>query len=266
MTTTTRPASTLEQRFKDAERTTRTSLTPGEFGVVRLDGKAFHTYCKGLAKPFDQQFMDDMDAVAVALMEQVSGARLAFVQSDEISLILSDRSADGEIQQFVYGGQIQKLVSITAAIASTTFNLARVGTVTDKVALFDSRAFSLPDAGDVLEYLNWRQDDGRRNSLSMIAETLFTSKQLHGKSSAERHRMVVGSGVNPDRDVPTGFRNGRLIAREARPGTATYLHKRTGETETVDFIRSVPTAGTAPRFCDPATRSEIDAVLAGRIS
>ena len=237
-----------EQHFKAIERTTRTELTPGQFGVVRLDGKAFHTYCRGLAKPFDQQFMDDMDAVAATLLSEISGVRLAYVQSDEISLILSDRSPAGDPQPFVYGGQIQKLVSIGASIASTHLNVTRLGTSTDKVGLFDARAFSLPTADDVLDYLRWRQRDAHRNSLSMIAETHFSHRQLAGVSSDGRYTMLMEIGVYPDAGFPLGFRYGRMVAREEQPGSATFTHRRTKERITTSFVRQVPVAHAAPAF------------------
>ena len=80
--------------FKDAERAVRTALEPGLPAVIRLDGRAFHSYCRGLARPYDPMFMGDMDATALALAEQIDGVRLAYVQSDEISLLITDRLSD----------------------------------------------------------------------------------------------------------------------------------------------------------------------------
>ena len=252
---------TGEQHFKAVERSTRTLLAPGQFGVVRLDGKAFHTYCRGLDKPFDQRFMDDIDAAAADLFGRLSGIRLAYVQSDEISLVLSDRSASGEEQPYPHAGQVQKIVSITAAAASTHFNLARAG-LTDRIGLFDARAFSLPTVDDVLSYLRWRQRDAQRNSLSMIAETRFSHTALRGVSSADRRDMLLGIGVDPDADVPAGFRLGRLIARRSEPGSSTFTHKRSGETRTVEFIRQVPASAPALVFWDKSGTAVITDLLA----
>ena len=112
--------------FKDAERQFRTHLTPGLPAVIRLDGRAFHSYTKGLQRPFDERFVEDMDAVAVELAQQIDGVRLVYTQSDEISLLLTDR-ADDAVQGFMFGGQVQKLTSISAAIATATLNSCRLG-------------------------------------------------------------------------------------------------------------------------------------------
>lgn len=95
--------------FKRLESQYRTTLPAGEFAVVRVDGHGFSRYTAGLDKPFDARFAADMQAAALFLAEQVEGAVLAYVQSDEISVILAP-AADRW-----YGGQVQKIASVTAA-------------------------------------------------------------------------------------------------------------------------------------------------------
>ena len=245
-------ASEAETRFKSAERTTRTFLTPKDYGVMRFDGRSFHTYCAGLQRPADQEFMGHMDAVAIALLTGLSGARLAYVQSDEISVIFVDwrepgSGDEGAGPQMMFGGSVQKLTSIGAAIASTTMNLLRHGTHTDKIALFDARAFSLPTREDTVDYLAWRQHDAGKNSVSMTASTHFSPKALDGKSTADRVAMLAEMGVPMD-STPLGFRRGRVIVREPQPGSTTFIHKRTGLPETVTYNRSVPVSRPAPLF------------------
>lgn len=236
------PHRAADLRFKTIEQLHRTSLPADTPAVLRLDGRAFHTYCRGLDKPFDSQFMADMDATAVHLMSEISGVVAAYVQSDEISLILPAHP------ERMYGGQIQKLVSVAAGEASAMFNLARQHT--GRLGTFDARAFPLADAAEVVDYLAWRQHDAFRNSLSMIAETHFSPKELHGLSTRERHERLLAIGVDPDADVPAGFRSGRLVLRQPRPGTVTYTHRRTGEEHTVSFVRMVATPEAAPSFAD----------------
>ena len=43
-----------------------------------------------LKKPFDDDFIDIMNKTAKYLCENIQGCKLAYVQSDEISLILTD--------------------------------------------------------------------------------------------------------------------------------------------------------------------------------
>ena len=232
--------------FKHAEELFRTHLAPGLPAIIRLDGRAFHSYCRGLARPFDEQFMADMDAVAVALAQQVDGVRLVYVQSDEISLLLTDHIGDA-VQGFMFGGQVQKLVSITAAIASSTLNARRLGTVTDKVALFDARAFSLGGDAAVQRYFEWRQADARVNSLGMLASAHFSHQQLHGVSTHDRATMLRSIDVEPD-DLPATFVHGRVVLREPKQRTTTFFHRPTGRERTIDFVRMEAFTDVAPSF------------------
>jgi tRNA(His) 5'-end guanylyltransferase len=236
------------EEFKGAERVTRTILTPGLPAVIRLDGRAFHSYCKGLERPFDERFMADMDAVAVALAEQVDGVRLAYVQSDEISLLLTDHIGDA-VHGFMFGGQVQKLVSITAAIASSVLNASRHDRVTDKIALFDSRAFSLPDMDAAQRYFEWRQADAQVNSLSMLASAHFPHKKLLGVGNAERVRMLADIGVDAAA-LPARFVNGRVVRRRPVPQRTTFFDGRSQQHRTVEFERKVAFVEAAPPFAD----------------
>lgn len=248
-------AEATESHFKSREHETRNFLTPNSFSVIRLDGRAFHSYCRGLQQPADRLFMGHMDMVALALVKQLSGVRLSYIQSDEISLLLTDwrQPTDEETEptktEFMFGGNIQKLVSISAAIASTTLNALRYGTVTDKVALFDARAFSLDTREETVDYFAWRQHDALVNTVSMTAGAHFSSRELHGLSTAGRFAKLVEAGVDPD-VAPAGFRGGRVTVFEERPGTATYLDKRTNLPVTVNFVRREAVAVPAPRFVD----------------
>lgn len=47
--------------------------------LIRIDGRAFHTYTHGCTRPYDRELMKDMDATAAALCNEIDGARLAYV-------------------------------------------------------------------------------------------------------------------------------------------------------------------------------------------
>lgn len=236
------------EEFKAAERAMRTSLTPGLPAIVRLDGRAFHSYCRGLARPYDQQFMDDMDQVAIALAQEVDGVRVAYVQSDEISLLLTDRSPGAEERSgFMFGGQVQKLASISSALASTVLNQRRYGVHTDTFGLFDARVFSLPDLDAVRRYFQWRQGDARVNSLSMLAESVFPSKKLIRVSSARRAAMLRDVGADPA-DLPEAFVHGRVVLRRPVAATTTFTHRGTGVKHTVEYVRREHYSDVAPDF------------------
>src|SRR5579871_2024133 len=102
----------LGERIKENyENRTRMSVPRRTYTIIRLDGKAFHTYTKGFARPFDQLLMNVMDRTAAKLCESIQGAKLAYVQSDEISILLTD--FETEQTDAWYDGNIQKIASIS---------------------------------------------------------------------------------------------------------------------------------------------------------
>jgi tRNA(His) guanylyltransferase len=60
----------LGDRMKgDYENRTRTLLPRRTYTLIRIDGKAFHTYTRSCERPYDVELMADMDATAIALCE-----------------------------------------------------------------------------------------------------------------------------------------------------------------------------------------------------
>ena len=78
------------------------------------------------------------------------------------------------------------------------------------MAFFDSRVFTIADPVEVENYFVWRQKDAVRNSLAMHAQSLYSHKELHGKSQADMHDMIHEKGENWN-DLPEGFKRGRTI-------------------------------------------------------
>ena len=107
----------LGDRMKRYETATRTSLVPRMPAIVRVDGKAFHSYTRGLAKPFDVLFMRAMNDVARKLCEEIQGAQLAYVQSDEVSVLVHSYKRFASTPWF--DNQVQKMVSVAAAVATS---------------------------------------------------------------------------------------------------------------------------------------------------
>jgi tRNA(His) 5'-end guanylyltransferase len=222
----------LGDRMKrDYEARTRYFLPRRTYTLVRIDGKSFHRYTRDCARPYDLDLMADMDATAQALCAQVEGARCAYVQSDEISLLLTD--FDSPRTQAYFDGNLQKICSITASMATAHFNRARArrtpGTDTEP-ACFDSRVWTIPQEIEVFHYFLWRQQDASKNSVSMTARAYFPHNRLHGRSSAEMQEMLFQEyGVNWN-DLPVGFKRGRFIERVAERREVAYTDGRIGET------------------------------------
>ena len=81
---------TLGERMKEYEMQSRTRLLRKVPVIIRLDGKAFHTWTRGLDRPFDRNLMHIMQKTMLALCEQIQGCVLGYTQSDEITLVLVD--------------------------------------------------------------------------------------------------------------------------------------------------------------------------------
>lgn len=160
----------LGNRMKGYE--TSQSLIPKVPAIIRLDGKAFHTLTRGLTKPWDAGFVSAMQQTAKTLCEEIQGAIFGYVQSDEISIILIDWQKYNT--EFWFSGKIQKICSVSAAIATQAFceSFSRHG-------VFDSRVFNIPEH-DVINNIIWRQKDCIRNSIQMLGQSQFSHKELHG--------------------------------------------------------------------------------------
>lgn len=185
----------LGSRMKSYEQVSRHYFPRNSYIMLRVDGKAFHTYTRGLDKPFDYGFMEDMRKTACTLAEEVDGFCFGYTQSDEISLVFTDLQSTNT--QPWFGNCQNKIESVSASIATSQFNKLRsVGLGTTETAQFDARAWVIPDAMEVHNYFVWRQKDWERNSLQMFARSLHSHKQLVGKNRAELHEMIHEKGEN----------------------------------------------------------------------
>ena len=192
---------------------TRYSLPRRTYTIIRIDGKAFHTYTKGLQRPIDSDLISDMDETASYLCKNIQGVRFGYVQSDEISLLLTDFDDLGTHMWF--DGNIQKICSVSASMATSIFNKLRykrylqnkidieTKRMSDKryekepsLAMFDARVFQIPSSIEVENYFIWRQQDATRNSISSSAQSLYSHKELNGKKSDDLQEMIFQKGIN----------------------------------------------------------------------
>jgi len=198
----------LGDRMKDYyESRTKLLLPRRTYTLIRVDGKSFHTYTLGLKRPFDDKLINDMDETAKYLCENIQGAKFAFVQSDEISILLTDFDKLQTTSWF--DGSVQKITSISASLATAKFNELRP----NKIALFDSRVFTIPSNIEVENYFIWRQQDTVRNSISSVAQSLYSSKELHKVNVSEMQDLCFSKGVNWN-DFDAKKKRGRLIVKE----------------------------------------------------
>jgi len=199
---------------------TRYYLPRRTYTIIRIDGKAFHTYTKNLIKPFDSDFMEDMDLTTLYLCQKIMNTKMAFVQSDEISLLLSD--FDNLNTESWFDGNIQKMVSVSASMATSFFNKARLlrnnfplyasNIEKIKLAEFDSRVCIIPSKVEVENYFIWRQQDASRNSVSSVAQSLYSQNELLKKNNSEQQEMIFQKGINWN-NYSSHYKRGRVIIR-----------------------------------------------------
>lgn len=218
--------------MKGYEQASKTVL-PGRLPVIiRVDGKAFHTYTKGAEKPFDEKLMDVMDETALALCEEIQGACVAYVQSDEISVLIHSYK-ELESQPW-FANELQKMVSVSAGVASGTFSLASAKIFgTPKMAVFDSRAFVIPES-EVSNYFIWRQRDCIRNSINTIAQCSYSQKELYGWNLDQIKKILR---ENEDIDVDDEqawepyFIRGRCVRRRMTKQEETNVYRQAWNVE-----------------------------------
>lgn len=216
-------ADPVGERMKGYEESSENVLPARLPVIVRLDGNSFSRLTKGLKleKPFDARFERAMDEAARAVCEYADGARLAYVQSDEISVLLTnDRTHD--TQPFL-ANRTQKLTSLLAATASVAFNQAMADEALPTSAVFDARVFVVPPA-EVNNVFLWRQLDAFRNCVGAYAYYELADKygrktaarMLHGKGTDERQEIIFSELDVNINDLPAAWRRGRVLLRRVR--------------------------------------------------
>lgn len=196
--------------------------------ILRLDGKGFSKFTKGLNKPFDDGFSDDMDETAKFLCENIQGAKFGYTQSDEITIVLTDY--DNQETSAWYDNNVQKMTSISASLATAKFNQLRqlraqgeksqkanrnlnMQEVEDiELGMFDSRVFQVPTLDEMVNTLIFRQQDCTRNSVSMAADALLKGNMTGVKNQEKQERLFQEAGVNWN-DYKTKYKRGSVIKK-----------------------------------------------------
>lgn len=213
----------LGKRMKEYEFVTRNYLTRRTPVVIRIDGKAFHTFTQGLDKPFDEGLMTLMQNTTKFLCENIQGCKLGYTQSDEISLLLTDYEKIETNAWFQ--NNLSKIISVSASMATLAFNkeiLLYALCGSDKVdkydkktfkAMFDSRAFNLPKE-EVCNYFIWRQQDATRNAVQLAGQSEFSFNELQKKSCNQIQEMLFNQKNINFNDYRTDFKRGSCVIKK----------------------------------------------------
>lgn len=227
----------LGDRMKSYENIERRYLTRRMPTLIRLDGKAFHSFTRGFQKPFDMILMKAMWETTKYLCENIMGCKIGYTQSDEIQLLLTDY--ENINTQSWFDKNIQKMVSISASMATIAFNRSfdevagkfYSENITDNwnsdwvdnlfekynkrknTALFDSRVYSIPKE-EVCNAFIWRQQDATRNAIQMVGQANFSHKQLQNKNCNQIQEMLFQEkGINFN-DLPVYQKRGVCVIKE----------------------------------------------------
>lgn len=203
--------------------------------IIRLDGKAFHSFTKGFKRPYDEILHETMNDTMKYLCENIQGCKVGYTQSDEITLLLTDYDTITTDAWFGYG--MQKVCSVAASMATLAFNSALRKHYTEALeglccpidsdpymmmlsskldkAMFDARCFSIPK-DEVVNCFIWRQQDATRNAIQMLGQCNFSHKELQGKSCNDiQDMLMVQKGINFN-DMPTEYKRGVCCYRVPR--------------------------------------------------
>ena len=239
--------SDLANRMKEYEKRNQYYLQKRTPVAIRVDGRSFHTFTKGFKRPFDDILMKSMQETAKYMCENIQGAKFAYVQSDEITIILVDYDTLETDCWFNY--RTDKLCSISASMATMAFNRAFVKNVDEwgrltfpnwdeggtneevdvdllklngayqraigKGATFDARCFNIPKE-EVTNLIYWRQLDATRNSIQMVGQANFSHKELQNKSCNDIQDMLhEQKGINWN-DYPTVCKRGTACIKNRK--------------------------------------------------
>lgn len=214
--------------------------------IIRIDGRAFHTWTRGFNKPFDKVLSNAMDKTMKQLCENIQGCVFGYTQSDEVTLVLNDYKKLESSAWF--DNEVQKICSVAASMATMYFNrnfsdevqsfyswvyfndydinekfpkenrymvsdskkaVDLIGVYQKKVftALFDARCFNIPES-EVTNCIIWRQQDCSRNSIEMVGRTYFSDKELFKKNCSNIQDMLMEKHNVNWNDFPTRYKRG----------------------------------------------------------
>lgn len=220
----------LGDRLKTFERIeTDQKFPPNSFLYVRLDGRSFSKFTKGLARPYDARMSSLMALVTQALVKEFN-ALVGYTQSDEISLIIKHTYESG----CIFEGKKQKLLSTLAAYASSVFsaNLSvlipeKNPQVTGVYPSFDCRIFPVFTESEAANAILWRENDAIKNSVSMAAHDNFSTKELFKVNVKVMKDMLKTQKDIIWDDYPKFFKSGSYFKR------VTYIKKAPDGTDVV---------------------------------
>jgi tRNA(His) 5'-end guanylyltransferase len=182
-------------RIKGYESCGELTLTSNLPIIVRLDGNSFSKLTKRLdfKKPFDEEFRKAMESAMVGVFDY-SGAKLAYSQSDEITLLINN-----PLNVKFLSNRISKICSLLASVATNSFNKYLLDSSGVFVGgCFDCRVFVVPEK-EVNNVFLWRQKDAWKNAVYSYA--FFELQNKKGFSNRKATSYLKGISLNKQQDL-----------------------------------------------------------------
>lgn len=243
-------------------------ILPNSNIIIMLDGHSFSKKVKkAFKRPFDDVFIDAMNKTAQYLCESIQGVKIAYVQSDEISILVTDY--DTPMTDSYFGYRLCKIQSIAAGMASAYFTKLMIGNIIRKKVAeadrnrkdnygntsaaedrkeidfekivdnaplydFDCKAWAVPNENDAYAWFLYRQIDCVRNSRQQAAQAYLSHKKLMGLSAEKQAELLKAeTGIDWATAYEQGKRYGRFIYKENE-----HISKILPNGEEVAFVRN----------------------------
>jgi tRNA(His) guanylyltransferase len=230
----------LEDRMKSYEVVSNTVLQKKIPVLCRVDGKGFGNFTKQLKSdansPWSRCFYESMIDAAIAGCKEIQGCKMAYVQSDEISFLITDM--DSEKTESYFGYKTRKMNSVIASTVSLEFYASIIekdNRLKKDRPRFDSRVWNLP-LDEVVNCFVWRQQDAIRNSVQMLGRYHFSHRECNGKSVDDLRAMLIENDT-PWENIAPPYKKGVVIAKKSVKKESSYIVN--GSRRTVIADRSV---------------------------
>ena len=257
---------TLKDKCREYQKRRDYHVDADKFIIAHIDGRSFSKMIKNkFQKPFDRDFINMMNETASYLCAMVQGVHLAYVQSDEISLLIKKNTPESDV---FFGGRLCKMQSIIASLATAKFNqLMTAKTIQNNMyeitlmdfedtedtvyspsdcvntvlnmalCQFDCKVWDVDTANDAMAWFLFRNIDCVRNSKQQAAQTYLSHNTLLGLDSDTQIKMLLDEKGVDWNSFSSGEKWGRLIYREKKERTHTFTNKN-GETVTETYVRN----------------------------
>lgn len=252
---------TLKDKCEFYRSLTDYKLMPNSYVLAMVDGHCFSKMIKNkFDRPFDDMFIKMMNETAKYLCENIQGAKFAYTQSDEISILITD--FDTPMTDSFFGFRLCKMQSLIAAMATAKFNQMYVKLVNDYKGFnlkkfdmkeyptytFDCKVWTVPNANDAYAWFLYRQTDCIKNSKAQTAQAYLSHKSLVGLTSDEMIiKLKDEKGIDWNK-FENDKKYGRVIKKVETP-----MEKDLPNGEHISFVRNVWTPVSANDLKEDST-------------